>query len=264
MQEFEALQLIKKFSSDKLLNDAAVIGNWCITTDILIEGTHFTKKMTYYELGKRAIAVNLSDIAAMGGKPKYYFVSLGLPANTRKEDIQELYRGLAYWGQKFHVKLKGGDLARSTHRVVNIVVIGEKVTRFVERHTLKKGDLLFSTGLLGKGQLNNYQNEVIPRIKEGQCLAANPLVTALMDSSDGLAKSIMEMTTGNKWGIRIDKLPAAPGATADNVLYGGEDYELIFAAKKEIKLPFKTYYLGEVVPANKATKLAAKYFQHFA
>jgi len=263
MRELKFIDIIKKFSSDKLLDDAAIIGEQVFTTDILIEETHFKKELNFKSLGSRALAVNLSDIAAMGAVPRYYFVSLGVPEGTMDCDIQDFYMGLQILSKKFGVELKGGDLARSSVRVVNILVIGEKKKRFLNRTTLELGDFVYTTGKLGLAKIMNYQNEVIPRIKEGLILSDSDDVTAATDISDGLAKSIYEMTRETPYEISVENVPTADGATEKDALYGGEDYELLFASRKKLDFPFEINYVGRVVTKGQGTIYSKLGYDHF-
>jgi len=263
MKELRFIDIIKKFSSDKLLDDAAIIGDQVFTTDILIEGTHFEKELDFRSLGSRALAVNISDIAAMGAVPKYYFVSLGIPDDTQENDIQDFYSGLRKIAEKFGVELKGGDLARSESRVVNVLVIGEKKKRFLNRTSIELGDYVYTTGKLGLAKIMNYQNEVIPRIKEGLILSDSDDVTAATDISDGLAKSIYEMTNETSFEIKVENIPVAEGATAEDSLYGGEDYELLFTSRKKLNLSFETYYVGRVVNKGEGTNYSKLGYDHF-
>jgi len=264
MKEIEFINEVKKFSTDALSDDAAIIDNQVITTDILVEGTHFTKELGFNRLGSRALAVNVSDIAAMGAIPKYYFVSLALPKEITKKDIIDFYDGMRGVADRYQLELKGGDLAGSDKIVVNVLVIGIKRKRFLSRTAVKLGDYVYTTGLLGKGRISNYQNRVIPRVEEGLYLSDSSLVTAATDISDGLAKSIYEMTVETPYQIKVDTIPVADKATEDDALYGGEDYELLFTSSKEIDFSFETHYVGRVVKKGQGSEFPLKGFNHFS
>ncbi len=263
MKELDLIASIRPFCNDKLLDDAAIIGKQAITTDILVEGTHFTKETSYQDLGERAIAVNLSDLAAMGAQPKQILISLVTPSSVTTNNIEDFYQAAAKLCEEYNCKIIGGDMAQGTTRTVNVVAIGEKNTRFLKRTDLKLDDEIYVTGKLGSGIKHNYQNKVKPRVQEGLLLAKNKQVHACTDISDGLAKSAWEMAqVNNELGILIENIPTV--SNTDDALYGGEDYELIFSCEAGTKLPFPTYYIGKVVSKQKATKFSKLGFDHFS
>jgi thiamine-monophosphate kinase len=104
---------------------------------------------------------------------------------------------------------------------------------------------------------------VVPRVQEGLQLAADPDITAATDISDGLAKSIFEMTASTDYGIRVENIPLTDGATEEDALYGGEDYELLFTSRKKVDYPFACY-VGRVVNQENATDYPLEGFDHFS
>jgi len=263
MKELEFINTIRQFSSDALQDDAAIIGDQVFTTDILVEGTHFTKKLGFLDLGSRVLAVNVSDIAAMGAVPRYYFVSLALPSQTTKKEVNEIYLGMDKVAKRYGLELKGGDLAGSEIIVINVLVVGEKQGRFLNRNTVELDDYVYTTGVLGRGRISNYQNEVMPRVEEGLQLAADQNITAATDISDGLAKSIFEMTAATHYGIKIENIPLAKGATEQDALQGGEDYELLFTSRNKVDYPFACY-VGRVVNKETTPEYPLQGFDHFS
>lgn len=247
-------------------DDAAVVSldrKACllITTDILKEGIHFKKEFSSpYVLGKKCLAVNLSDIAAMGGTPQYYVVSIAIPPHTQYGFIRDLYRGMNAQARRFGVQLLGGDTTASQDSlVISITLLGRAQKRHVlYRHGASPGDLIFATGTLGDAALGlmllekrgTSAHSVLvqrhidpqPRIEAGKALACSRAASAMMDISDGLAGDLRHIMKQSMVGARIflDRLPLSaayrrqcPQLSADMylpALSGGEDYELLFTA----------------------------------
>ncbi len=231
------------------------------TTDSLIDGIHFSlDTISWEELGWKSLAVNLSDIAAMGGLPLYALVSLALPGNTEVDDVVSLYKGMAELAQNFDVEIIGGDTCGSPAVVINITVFGntgDNKKQILTRSAAKVGDKIAVTGHLGgaatcldmlnkKITLDSDTTTILkkaffkpyPRVKEGQLLVENG-VKAAIDISDGLIADcdhICRMSNVSAR-IEIDRVPVLP-AVRNNfgdraiqmALSGGEDYELLFTA----------------------------------
>ena len=247
-------------------DDAAVVSldkTACllVTTDILKEGIHFKKEFSSpFVLGKKCLSVNLSDIAAMGGAPLYYFVSLAIPPDTHYSFIRDLYRGMNAQARRFGAHLLGGDTTASQDSlVISITVLGKAAKRTVlYRHGARPGDLIFATGTLGDSALGlmlleqglgSPHDRLVkrhidpqPRIEAGQALACSRAASAMMDISDGLLGDMQHIMKQSSVGARIflDRLPLSaayrrlcPQLFADlylPALTGGEDYELLFTS----------------------------------
>jgi thiamine-monophosphate kinase len=199
------------------------------TTDMLIEGVHFDLTTTdLYSLGWKAAAVNLSDIAAMGGVPRFCLTALGIPPSFTVEDIGEFYRGVTACLKKFETVLVGGDTCSSKKGfVISVTVLGEVVRKqVVTRSGARPGDLIYVTGMLGdsaagleilkkgsgargqgsgerrnkKSAIRNTQSAMralierhlrpVPRVAEGRKLALSGLASAMIDVSDGLSSDL--------------------------------------------------------------------------
>jgi thiamine-monophosphate kinase len=267
-------------------DDCAVISineseNYVVTTDLLIEDVHFLRnRISPWELGYKSLAVNLSDIAAMGAEPKFSFLSIGIPKNIKVEYLDELMKGFHALSAKYRVPLMGGDTTKSTDKlVINVAIIGQcKKAETHLRSMAKEGDLICVTGYLGdsSGGLNvllnnlelNTDNQFLiqkhhnpePRINEGRWLARQKSVHAMMDISDGISSDLIHIldASGKSADIHVDKLPL--GKTLQDVAEknnwnsiemassGGEDYELLFTieaddfhkVKKEYELQYLT------------------------
>ncbi|OGI10429.1 MAG: thiamine-phosphate kinase [Candidatus Melainabacteria bacterium RIFCSPLOWO2_02_FULL_35_15] len=252
--EQEILKVIRNIvpnSRKYLFDDAAIIEkDLIITTDTLVENTHFTlKTYTAEEIGWKAMAVNLSDIAAMGGKPLYALISLSLPKNVKIKWIENFYKGLITCAKKYKTQIIGGNLARSREISVSITVIGKTVVKTLRRgistrSNAKAGDLVFVTGTFGNAAAKNYKIKIFPQINLGQKIVrVEKHAPALMDASDGLADCLIQISNQSSVKIIIDedKIPVLNKSPLNLALYGGEDYQLVGTAseadcKKLVKL----------------------------
>jgi len=256
-------------------DDAAVLqpprGRMLATIDMLVEGVHFDLSyINLFQLGAKAVAVNISDIAAMGGRPRYVLVSLGATEVTNDKEVAELYQGMVHVAQSFGASIVGGDTVRSPGGlVIDVAVIGETDCPLT-RSGARPGHLLGVTGRLGNsaaglswlkgkkaglmtGSLASlYEDEVIsahlapwPRVTAGQALSASGAVFAMIDISDGLASEACHIADQSAVGVEIelDSLPISEATYAVArllgadpyvwALEGGEDYELLFAFKSD-------------------------------
>lgn len=281
--EFDFINSLKsKLKPDSSLtgigDDAAVINQnsalqTVISQDLLIEDIDFRRAWMPLNhlgraLGHKALAVSLSDIAAMGATPRYCLTSIGLPENVwRTKFIDEFYDSLLALARQHNTQLIGGDTSRSPDRIViDCTVIGEiKTGCAVLRSTAQVGDSIFISGELGgaatglellengkrlsTGRTANpslltmdgfIKRQLIPtpRVTLGCHLARHNLATSMIDISDGLAADLHHLCQASDTGALIDqsRLPLAPTihqlkttrSPADLALYGGEDYELLF------------------------------------
>jgi thiamine-monophosphate kinase len=262
------------------------------TCDLLVEDVHFNLSFTdSYYLGRKALAVNLSDIAAMGGTARYFLVSLALPSHLSLAFVDDLYRGMMELADEFHTQLVGGDTNASPLKLmISITVLGEAhPDNLLKRSGAQVGDSIFVTGTLGDAALGLLllQNDPpqstsatvnaltsrhlspYPRLKEGKKLADNQLASAMIDISDGLLTDLGRILTASNKGatVFLSQLPRSkdfeqnhryPEKTKfDCALGGGEDYELLFTAhpSKEKEL----YRLGTTgdVPITKIGEVNA-------
>jgi thiamine-monophosphate kinase len=209
-------------------NDAAQLdGGLVVTQDALLEGVHFRLDwISWRELGFRAAAVNLSDLAASGAEPDGLIVTLAAAPATAVEDVLELYEGIAEAG----VPVVGGDTSRADRLVLSVTALGRS-ERVPGRGGARPGDLLVVTGPLGgAGAAFRERRFVRPplRLAEGRRLARH--AHALMDVSDGLARDAGHIAarSGVRCVIELERVPLAPGATIADLGFG-EDYELLAA-----------------------------------
>jgi thiamine-monophosphate kinase len=202
-------------------DDAARVSGLVVTQDALVEDVHFRLgEISWRDLGFRAAAVNLSDLAASGARPEGLVVSLGAPSDTRVDDVVELYRGIAETG----VPVVGGDTTRAAELILSVTALG-RAERTPGRGGALPGDVLVVTGPLGG-------KPVRPpiRIEEGIRLARH--AHAMLDLSDGLARDAGHIAarSGVRCVIELDRVPLAEGATVADLGYG-EDYELLAAVE---------------------------------
>jgi thiamine-monophosphate kinase len=208
-------------------HDAAEIGGLVVTQDALVEGVHFRFDLvSWRDLGFRAAAANMSDLAASGAEPLGLVVSIGLPGSVGVEDVLELYEGLNEPG----VPVRGGDTTRAGSVVLSVTALG-KAERVPGRSGARPGDLLVVTGPLGGAGAAFREGRLIRpplRIEEGRKLAR--VATAMLDVSDGLAVDAGHIArrSGCRVVIDLDAVPLAPGALVEDVAFG-EDYELLAA-----------------------------------
>jgi thiamine-monophosphate kinase len=212
---------------ERIENDAAVVDGTVVTQDALVEGVHFRLDwMSWRDLGFRAAAVNLSDLAASGAQPSGLIVSLGVPGQTRVEDVLELYEGIAEAG----VPVLGGDTSRADGLMLSVSALGRS-ERIPGRAGARAGDRLVVTGPLGgAGAAFREHRFVRPplRLAEGRRLARQ--ASAMLDISDGLAQDAGHIAgrSGVRCVIDLDRVPLAQGATVEDLSFG-EDYELLAA-----------------------------------
>lgn len=248
-------------------DDAAILnlpaGHQLLTsTDLLIEGVHFRHDWTDCEaLGHKAVAVNLSDIAAMGGIPRYLYIGLACPDETEINDLNAFLRGALEETGKYGVSLVGGDTCRSPGPwIISVTVEGSApVHQAVGRDGAQPGDLIMVSGSLGDSALAlrllkdgkephanllTRHNQPVAQVELGRLLGENRLASAMIDVSDGLAGDLEHILQASQVDGLIEegKLPlsevfqgflARDPALLDLALYGGEDYELLFTAAPE-------------------------------
>jgi thiamine-monophosphate kinase len=227
-------------------SDAAVVDGIVVTQDALVEGVHFRLDwISWRDLGFRAAAVNLSDLAASGAQPSGLIVSFGAPASTPLDDVLELYDGIAETG----VPVVGGDTTRADSVVLSVTALGRS-DRVPGRSGAGASDRLVVTGPLGAaGAAFRAGRLVRPpiRLDEGRRLARN--ATAMLDLSDGLAQDAGHIAarSGVRCVVELEHVPLAEGATVDDLAFG-EDYELLAALASSVASASGFTEIGRCVP----------------
>jgi thiamine-monophosphate kinase len=245
-----------------------------ITTDLSLDGRHFRLGWHPPEcVGHRALARGLSDLAAMGARPLAAFLSLGLPGDLTSSSgrapwIERFYKGFLALADAQKTPLAGGDLAESPLALADVVLVGAVPKgRALLRSTARPGDALYVTGWLGGASAALLELTAIaakqpestrtlripltasprlrphlypqPRISQGLWLRRRQMASAAIDISDGLSTDLAHLCDESGVAAELDTaaLPLAPGATLDQALHGGEDYELLFTTKASKRLP---------------------------
>jgi len=271
--EFGLIESIKKDCITSLQGVVKGIGDDCavfhsssgrvllLTTDMLVEDIHFLRNtITPYQLGRKAIAVNLSDIAAMGGTPLVTLISLAISSQTEVEEIQELYRGMREICGLYGVNIVGGDtVASPDNLIINVSLVGDANEQEVlYRSGARPGDKIYLTGTVGdssaglsilkheispqdslRGHFIKVHNEPEPLIKAGKVVAGSRLASAMIDLSDGLLSDLAHICEESRVGALLlrDKIPLSEKLKSlaahagfdplDFALSGGEDYALL-------------------------------------
>ena len=203
-----------------------------LKTDCVVEGVHFVHGTNASDVGWKAMMRPLSDFAAASAVPQFALITLIVPQQTKVAWVRGLYRGLRRAANRFKVSIVGGETSNTPGPIaISVSVIGfvEK-SRAASRRGGRSGDDLFVTGRLG-GALKQKHLKFIARIAESRWLTKNFSIHAMMDLSDGLGADLPRLARASKVGfdIELENLPVARGATIDNAISEGEDYELLFA-----------------------------------
>ena len=286
--EFGFIESIKKECITSLKDvikgigdDCAVFGHYSgrvflFTTDMLVEDTHFLKgNITPYQLGWKTIAVNLSDIAAMGGRPLFLLISLAIPAEMNVELIQDFYKGMKDICEHYEVNILGGDTVASPDKlVISVSLIGDaKENEVLYRSGARPGDRIYVTGNVGdssaglkilKNEISppksiashfiKIHNEPKPLIKTGRIIAASRLASAMIDLSDGLLSDLGHICKESRVGAMLfkKKIPISSELKLlasrvklnpiDLAFSGGEDYLLLLTVPKAKIKGFEILY----------------------
>ena len=224
----------------KGIGDDAAVLPWdpkhylLLAVDTIVEGVDFRLTGTRPELvGRKALAINLSDIAAMGGQPCHALVALGIPAGFSYAWIRGFYNGMRKLGKQFNTAVVGGDLSRSKQFFASVTVAGKvRKDKLVLREGAKAGDSILVTGRLG-GSLAGRHLTFTPRVREAAYLVDRFKINAMMDLSDGLMRDLDVLTRESKKGARVfmDSIPVSRAVSLKAALCDGEDFELLFTAR---------------------------------
>ena len=245
---------------------AAPIDSECIAvlkTDMLVDKTDVPVGMSLQQAARKAIVMNVSDFAAKGVQPLAALVSLGLPRRLCEADVEEIAKGLNRGAREYGAFLVGGDTGEASDLIIAVSLYGTAIkSRLVLRSGAKADDILAVTGLFGKPpaglrllsgkcEVSHELNKTLvdsvfmpkARLREGLALAASGSVTSSIDSSDGLALSLHELSRMSGVGFVVDKVPIADEAlrfvkccevdALELTLYGGEEYELVVTVNPE-------------------------------
>ena len=262
------------FGTEKLL---------LFTTDMLVEKDHFSRDWyTPEQIGSKAMEVNISDIAAMGGLPKYATISIALTRNTTVEFVEKLYEGIYGVCKKHKIEVIGGDTTHSKLMVISVTLVGEVEHEYLcLRSGAKEGDLIVVTGDLGKSKAGlevlmrmekseidnlDLSGHLEPKSRLNEARVIAPFAHAMIDVSDGLASEVRHICKQSKVGaiVKAELIPISKntlklaelvgGDAIDYALHGGEDYELVFTISREglrnlrnLKIDCPLSIVGEII-----------------
>jgi len=305
--EFELIKKISKKSKDKdvlvgIGDDAAVIrtkGLQVLTTDCLVEGDHFRRKwFTAEQIGMKAIEINVSDVASMGGIPKYALISLCLPNDIDVSFVDSLYEGFWKSCDSYNMDIIGGNMAHSKQVMISVMIVGRVDKKNLRlRSGAKPGDYIIVSGRLGNGRaglrvfqenLKGFKNTkkkyLEPKSKLEFSKKISPFVNSMIDISDGLSPEVKHICDESKCGAMIhkDKIPIKDEVREianilseseyDYALYGGEDFELLYTVSKENIDKVQGFVIGEITEEkgiflsskNKKERLDKAGYDHFS
>ncbi|MFZ5646462.1 MAG: thiamine-phosphate kinase [Bacillota bacterium] len=268
-----------------------------VSCDMMVDGVHFMReKISPFKLGHKAVAVNLSDIAAMGGIPRHVLVSMALPPSVTVIEVEDMFSGMKSLLSRWSVNLVGGDTVKSQTMTIDVTILGEADPGSVlTRSGARPGDIIMVTGYLGDSaagleilvdeklceKISGEDREAlleahlmpVPRLEQSRLLAGMGCVTAMMDLSDGLGGDIKHICENSGVGAKLflDRLPYSGSAAraahlagkkvTDWALNGGEDYELLFTVppgrEEDVKDAFAGAGLGPVTAVGVITESEA-------
>ena len=248
----EIFQTISPFAFDFNSDADSLLGDDCavidgigqridlFASDLIAEDIHFSRLYySPYEIGYKSISVNVSDIAAMGGIPRYVTIALACPKDF---DITKFYTGIKAACEEYNLRVAGGDLSSAEKLVISVAILGSSIARPIKRSTAIVNDHIFLTGPTGasaagmellqrdpnsSGPLQRSHKLPKARLDAAAVIAQLPANSAI-DVSDGLIADLNHICTQSNLGAKIETMPIAKGATLDHCLHGGEDYEIIF------------------------------------
>lgn len=271
-------------------DDAAVIkpggANLVLTTDLLIEGSHFLRPLhPPFLLGRKSLNVNISDVAAMGGRPLYALLGLGLPPGLPHDWVERFFAGVRSAAETAQVRLIGGDLVRAEKILISLTLIG-RARNYIRRSGGKPGHALFVSGYPGRAnagqkllqsglrpgrdraadRLVKAFLDPVPQVELGLRLAKLGAASAMIDTSDGLSVDIANLCRESRVGAEVEteRIPIAPDLKLCrrepllDALYGGEDYGLLFSVPPsklktvaKLEKEFRLSRIGRLVPGGK-------------
>ena len=267
--EKDLVNYILSKSNSIIPDDAAILDfkntKLISTTDMLIQTKHFPDEMTHYQMGFKAVTVNVSDIAAMGAKPLGFLLSIALPKSLPYADFKEIIKGVMDGCEFYKIPLIGGDLNEASEIIISATALGE-CKKPIMKDGYSEGDLVCLTGKIGLAALgfisDDYKDYALnPRARLSEALKLKDFATSMTDITDGLSSELYTIKKDD-YGFMIyeDKLKITDEFKAnagedylEYVLYVGEDFELLFTVSKDDldDLPINCMVIGEVTRTGK-------------
>lgn len=283
IRDIGEIGLIKRFAKSIRVDSSVVKGSgddtavikWTkdkyqlFTCDMLVEDIHFkTGRATPREIGRKALARNISDIAAMGGIPKHAVVSMGINPGSQVAFIEKVVAGMIRLANQYKINIVGGDVSKSDKLVIDVALIGEvEKKNLVLRSGARPGDLIFVTGAVG-GSAKGRHLDFEPRLAQARILVRNFRINSMIDISDGLVLDLGRILDASHAGARIHEslIPVSKEADSfEKAISEGEDFELLFTmSPQEAKRFFRkglemmhapVTLIGEVLPKKAGYRL---------
>lgn len=228
--------VVKGIGDDCAVIDTGGADYTLLTCDMIVAGVDFEPEEQPRRIGRKALAVSISDIAACGGVPRYALVSLGMPANFPAASVNAIYDGMADLAEEYGVSIVGGDTSKAPVLTIDLSLYGTvEKKNLVLRSGAKEGDVIFVTGEFG-GSIRGKHLMFTPRLKESRFLVNTVAVHAMIDCSDGLAADLHHILEASNAGCVLFEhlIPqAAASSGIEDALSSGEDFELIFTVSQE-------------------------------
>ena len=255
--------MVIPFGDDASAVDFGISKLAVINVDMLVKKTDVPPNMSTWQAARKAVIMNISDLAAKGAKPIALLASIGIPPDLNRKDIIQIGKGLNAGAREYSAYILGGDTNEASDLVISCMALGVCPKHYlIKRSGAKPGDYVAVTGTFGKTvsglkilidglSAPSWQKVLVDsvlmpkaRVKEGIALAHSQVATSAIDSSDGLAWSLYELSRASEVGFRINNLPIAPEVeifakfhgfdSAELALYGGEEYELLVTIKPKL------------------------------
>lgn len=249
---------VLKFNKDKYL---------LFTCDMIVEAVDFVSRDKPSLIGRKALGVSISDIAACAGIPHYCLVSLGMPKRTSLEFINKLMKGMLALAKKYKINIVGGDLSWADRLTIDVSMLGLVEKKYlILRSGAKKGDIIFVSGALG-GSIRGKHLTFSPRVKEARFLVRNFRINSMIDISDGLIQDLSQILKQSRVGAMLyeDLVPLSKEArNLQEALYMGEDFELLFTLSRNEarrllkKNPLHFKPIGEITDKRRGLRLVDK------
>jgi thiamine-monophosphate kinase len=227
--------VVRGIGDDCAVIDTGEAAYTLLTCDMIVAGVDFEPGERPRMIGRKALAISLSDIAACGGVPRYALGSLGLPKRFPVKSVDDLYKGMEKLAREYGVSIVGGDISSASALTISLSLQGTvEKKKLVTRSGARDGDVIFVTGSFG-GSIQGKHLAFTPRLRESRFLVDNFRLHAMIDCSDGLAADLNHILEASKAGCVLFE-PLIPqsksSAGIKDALFSGEDFELIFPASK--------------------------------